>query len=224
MKTRLLSLAAVAAFLNVASPASAAVNILTNGSFELGAYVNQGGGFGTLNAPSAAITGWTVDSGSIDWIGTYWNHADGIHSVDLSGLALGSISQNFLTVAGQQYAVNFFMSGNPAGGPVTKHVNVEVNGAPLVFTYNTGTNTLADMQWQAYSFTFIADSVTETLRFTSLQCADGGANMCAFGGALDNVSVSAVPELSTWAMMLLGFAGIGFLAYRRTKTAHAVAA
>ena len=28
-------------------------------------------------------------------------------------------------------------------------------------------------------------------------------------------SVSAVPEPSTWAMMLLGFAGIGFMAYRR---------
>jgi hypothetical protein len=28
---------------------------------------------------------------------------------------------------------------------------------------------------------------------------------------------SAVPELSTWAMMILGFAGIGFLAYRRKE-------
>jgi outer membrane lipase/esterase len=32
--------------------------------------------------------------------------------------------------------------------------------------------------------------------------------------------VAAVPEPSTWAMMLLGFAGIGFMAYRRkSKTA-----
>jgi hypothetical protein len=28
-------------------------------------------------------------------------------------------------------------------------------------------------------------------------------------------TVSAVPEPSTWAMMLLGFAGVGFMAYRR---------
>ena len=28
-------------------------------------------------------------------------------------------------------------------------------------------------------------------------------------------AVSAVPEPSTWAMMILGFAGIGFMAYRR---------
>jgi hypothetical protein len=26
---------------------------------------------------------------------------------------------------------------------------------------------------------------------------------------------AAVPEPSTWAMMILGFAGIGFMAYRR---------
>ncbi len=30
------------------------------------------------------------------------------------------------------------------------------------------------------------------------------------------LSVSAVPEPSSWAMMLLGFAGIGFAAYRRS--------
>ena len=33
------------------------------------------------------------------------------------------------------------------------------------------------------------------------------------------VNVSAVPEPSTWAMMILGFAGIGFMAYRRRKSA-----
>jgi hypothetical protein len=29
---------------------------------------------------------------------------------------------------------------------------------------------------------------------------------------------AAVPEASTWAMMILGFAGIGFMAYRRRKS------
>jgi len=29
------------------------------------------------------------------------------------------------------------------------------------------------------------------------------------------VPVAAVPEPSTWAMMILGFAGVGFMAYRR---------
>ena len=34
---------------------------------------------------------------------------------------------------------------------------------------------------------------------------------------------SAVPEPSTWAMMLIGFAGLGFMAYRRTRKMDALA-
>ena len=33
--------------------------------------------------------------------------------------------------------------------------------------------------------------------------------------------VSAVPEPSTWMLMLLGFTGLGFMAYRRTKRSAA---
>jgi PEP-CTERM motif len=38
------------------------------------------------------------------------------------------------------------------------------------------------------------------------------------------VGVAAVPEPSTWAMMILGFAGIGFMAYRRKPNSASVAA
>jgi hypothetical protein len=31
----------------------------------------------------------------------------------------------------------------------------------------------------------------------------------------DKTRISTVPEPSTWAMMTLGFAGVGFMAYRR---------
>lgn len=40
----------------------------------------------------------------------------------------------------------------------------------------------------------------------------------SFDGIADtqiNFSIAAVPEVSTWAMMVFGFAGIGLLAYRR---------
>jgi hypothetical protein len=48
-----------------------------------------------------------------------------------------------------------------------------------------------------------------------------GANSGLAQQAFLNVetSVAAVPEPSTWAMMILGFAGVGFMAYRRRKTA-----
>jgi hypothetical protein len=40
----------------------------------------------------------------------------------------------------------------------------------------------------------------------------------AFSGDGINAQVAAVPEPSTWAMMILGFAGVGFMAYRRKST------
>jgi hypothetical protein len=41
----------------------------------------------------------------------------------------------------------------------------------------------------------------------------GGDN----GGPFINPTVGGVPEPSTWAMMILGFAGVGFMAYRRSR-------
>ena len=33
---------------------------------------------------------------------------------------------------------------------------------------------------------------------------------------------AAIPEPSTWAMMLLGFAGLGFAGYRKTRKAVSI--
>jgi PEP-CTERM motif len=46
----------------------------------------------------------------------------------------------------------------------------------------------------------------------------------AAGTSSGDFNVSAIPEPSTWAMMVLGFAGIGFMAYRRkSKTGFRLA-
>ena len=37
-------------------------------------------------------------------------------------------------------------------------------------------------------------------------------------------NISAVPEPSSWAMMILGFAGVGYLAYRRRNQAAFIVA
>jgi hypothetical protein len=42
---------------------------------------------------------------------------------------------------------------------------------------------------------------------------------------LSNVQLAAnAPEQATWAMMLLGFAGLGYVGYRRARSARTVAA
>ena len=64
---------------------------VTNGSFESGVAFSDP--FITLNATdSTSITGWTVSAGSIDYIGSYWQPADGSRSLDMNGLSTGAIS------------------------------------------------------------------------------------------------------------------------------------
>jgi hypothetical protein len=64
--------------------------------------------------------------------------------------------------------------------------------------------------------------VTDLAPFTTVLVSSGTEalylNDVAFGAA-----VSAIPEPSTWAMMILGFAGIGFLSYRRSRRSAAIA-
>jgi PEP-CTERM motif len=42
-----------------------------------------------------------------------------------------------------------------------------------------------------------------------------GGGTSGYGGNLSTTLVEAVPEPATWAMMVLGFFGVGFMAYRR---------
>ena len=59
---------------------------------------------------------------------------------------------------------------------------------------------------------FVVDGFDITLNTLTLQ---GPANTIQTGAL--TATISAVPEPSTWAMMILGFVGIGFMAYRRKQ-------
>ena len=145
-------------------------------------------GFDTYSAPST-FGGWTVDRNSIDLIGPYWNAADGSQSVDLDGLAPGSISQTFTTVAGQQYRLTFAYSANKDRTSGTPEMVVEVNGAAIgtPFTHAL-THGLNPIPWSDGSLVFTAPGTSTKLTFAS------GDPSGAMGIALDAVSV--VPDLS----------------------------
>ena len=53
----------------------------------------------------------------------------------------------------------------------------------------------------------------------TLMVANGASGAFAIGGAVREPS--AVPEPSTWAMTLLGFAGLGFAGYRQARAGRA---
>jgi choice-of-anchor C domain-containing protein len=155
-----------------------------NGGFETGTYVPNISGFEQLNAGDTSIDGWTVDAGSVDWIGLYWPAPEGAMSIDMSGADAGTLSQTFETVIGNTYTVSFLLSGNPAGGPAVKTLDVSATGGAVVnFTHDTTGTDLGTMVWTPETYTFLATSASTTLSFIS-------TTLGAFGPAIDNVVVT----------------------------------
>jgi len=156
----------------------------TNGSFESGTYAGGGSGFQQLDAPNASIDAWTVDAGSVDWIGTYWPAFEGAKSIDLSGADAGTLSQTFDTTIGNTYTVSFLLSGNPAGPPEIKTLDVSATGGTLTsYSHDTAGTDLTHMVWTPETYTFLATSTSTTLSFISTTAG-------AFGPAIDAVEVT----------------------------------
>lgn len=203
MKTFALGLVAL-----LALPAAANATAFSNGSFEKG---TAPGSFSTVNAGESGIDSWDVVSGSVDYIGNYWQAGAGERSIDLNGNGIGAIAQTFDTIFGMKYVVDFLMAGNPDGTPTLKGLDVAATGnATSQYSFLTSGNDKNAMGWVSKRYTFVATGTSTTLSFTSL---DQGS----FGTALDGVNVAAVPEPATWAMMFGGLALVG-TQMRRRKT------
>jgi choice-of-anchor C domain-containing protein len=174
---------ALVASMSLAGSAFAVTSVI-NGGFEDG--TPSANPFDTLVPGDTRLTGWTVDSGSVDWVGSYWTASVGSRSIDLTGFDAGAISQTLTTTIGNTYVVTFDLSGNPAGPPAIKTLTVGATGAPTTgYEFDTATagNTLSDMMWVSKTYTFLATNTSSVLTFTSTTAG-------FFGPALDNVTVT----------------------------------
>lgn len=189
--------------LTAVSATSFAASEFQNGNFE--SYTTPFSGYQVQLVGSTDITGWTIGGTSVDLIKGWPGTIDGT-SVDMQGSpGPGTLSQTFATVAGQHYSVGFDLWRNMAGTD-DPSLSVTVTGSgPQSFTAG---DTVGH-----YTLDFVALGSSSTLTFSS-------GNISAYGGAvLDNVTVTAVPEPETYAMLLAGLGLMGAVVRRRKLSA-----
>ena len=177
-------------------------NLLVNGSFEATAQAN-----GSWYIYSA-IPGWTANPAVEIRDNVVGKAQEGSNYAELDANVNGSITQSFATVAGAEYTLSFWYSNRTNTAVATNGLSFGFgNGwiaAPALAVNNSGDN-----QWSQVSYNFVASSGTTTLSFMATGSND------SYGSSLDNVSVAAVPEPSTYALMFGGLAAVGFIARRR---------
>jgi hypothetical protein len=193
-----------AAFVLSATSAGAAI---INGSFE--ADLQAAGTWGTY--PN--LTGWTGGP-NIELRNNVAGTAyDGVNFIELDTNANSIATQNIATTFGTVYTLSFAFS--PRTGIPSTSNGIEVYWDGLLVNSVTGF-TAANQDWTVYTVNVFGTG-SDTLRFKAVGTSD------SFGGSLDAIDLTAaVPEPSTWAMMILGFLGVGFTAYRRKRSGLAL--
>ena len=142
------------------------------------------------------------------------NLADGSgNSVDLdgsegSGFTPAGEIESVMSLATGSYEVSFDLAGNLRGAP-NQAVAVKIGSDPPP----PSTSRLRPTPNPTHMYTLIFNDDLEQLSFTGLGPADQQ------GDLLDNIDVTAAPLPSAWTMMFIGFAGLGYFAYRGSKKA-----
>ena len=157
-----------------------------NGSFELG--VNPGISADVSGPDSTSITGWTVQSASVDYIGSRWIAADGVRCLDLSGTDAATISQTISGLTpGEKYRLSFSMAANPEVGQFAARLRASIAGASEEFEFVQSGFSASDLGWEEKSLEFVATAASHELSFASLNPGWAGA-------ALDDVGIALVPS------------------------------
>ncbi|MDE2388323.1 MAG: DUF642 domain-containing protein [Betaproteobacteria bacterium] len=150
--------------------------------------------------------GWTVSGGTVDLIGNpgFFDFLPGNgRYVDLDGSTnqAGEFHKNLTLTAGVQYTLSFDLAGSQRGS--NENVNINFGSSIGNLTVNSSD------PFAAHTLLFTPGA---TGSYSVIFQNSGGDNV---GALLDNVSVTAVPEPETYAMLLTGLGLLGFAARRR---------
>jgi PEP-CTERM motif len=241
-----LAIAVLAA--TIAVPASA-TELIVNGGFETGNYTGWSANVRSGSNGGLSISTPGANS-PVSNFATAPNAAGGsFYSVsDQGGPGAYALAQSFFIPVGTTSAVlTFQMFANnstgvtiidPIGldytGPSNQHARVDIltaganvfstNPADVVAGLYLGADGTGANPYVSYSFNLLSlglsDGTGYQIRFGEVD------NQGFFQQGVDNVSIDAiagaVPEPSTWAMMIAGFGMIGFAARRRQQVKTSV--
>jgi PEP-CTERM motif len=209
----------LASMMLLGSMPAARADVLTNGSFE-----------GTTS-PWIATSGIIVSSlGSAN--ATNGSSVAQISLNSFFGSASGTLSQSF-TLASAGLFNYAFQAGRSEGACVCNDVALtfamSIDGVVLasdlpIFDSSSGGSPASTKLLSSYTGSTLlsAGSHEITFAFSRGETGFGRGPYFVLDGVGLTAQVGAVPEPSTWAMMLLGFAGVGYGVYRRKKLAAVV--
>ena len=173
---------------------------LTNSSFELGTFVNDGKGTMILRVGATDITGWNVVTDEVGWIGNPnpWSLSaqDGDRFLDLTaypaGAPFGGVTQTIATLPQHQYELSYYLGSHTArwgGPPVAIVATAGSEGQTCTVTTRSSGST-----WTPCTMAFTATSASTAISLT-------GKEGSQYIG-LDNVTVQTV-ETAWWPLFLL---------------------
>jgi hypothetical protein len=187
------------------------------------------GGAGLQSAPNVSAQASVIGSGS-DGVNAYLTYYFAVNgpsnkAVPITIFANGSISQAAVS-SDNGATINF---GTPSGTSALVNITCgqfDCSGKSFALaapeSINSNTQYSLTLQVQVYANTLVYGQGSDTqsgyidpaISIDPTFLLDNPSFKLVLSPDAGN-TISPVPETSTWAMLLLGFAGIGFMAYRR---------
>jgi hypothetical protein len=201
------SLFAVSAVALASMSAQAATNLIVNGSFEEN--VLTPGTWDTFF--KSEVDGWTTGKLGIELRNNVAGVAQaGANFAELDTTANSWMSQKVTIITPGSYQLSFWYNSR---------ADVSSRSDAISWSFGEGNAGVVRPSvpanpkdiWHQFSQTFALSAGEVTLRFKARGASD------SVGGSLDNVSVTAVPEPDSYALMLAGLGLMAAIARRRSK-------
>jgi PEP-CTERM motif len=207
MRTLLLAGVAAIALVGVTETANAAGNIIRT-------FYSPGGSSGILD-PADGSEPWTYGSF------TPILNASGVSTTDV-GWGSPGVSRGYTAYNGPGSASDFeitFATATLDFAQIAQGMAMGCAGSEGGGTTFCGPNgQWAATSWTANSITFTGPPGTDMKEgqdyFVNIMLLDGGS-----GSGFNGAWTGTIPEPATWAMMLMGFAGLGYAGYRKARPA-----